>query len=54
MKEEYKEYYKENYKQLNIHLKVSDYERLIKILEKKKLTKVQYLLEKMKEDENNG
>ncbi len=53
MKNKYQEYYKDVYKQINIKLKVSDYNRFIKILKKKDITKVDYLLLKMKEDESN-
>lgn len=54
MKNKYKEYYSGNYKQVNIKLKNNDYNRFTKILEKKKVSKVQYILDKMKEDEING
>lgn len=50
----YNKYYKNSYKQVNIKLKISDYERLIKILDKLKISKVDYLLTKMKEDEDRG
>lgn len=50
----YTKYYKNNYKQVNIKLKIEDYNRFVKLLGKLNLSKVDYLLYKMKEDEERG